>query len=79
MAKQQLYAIGILKTGNMIKYVTEIGEHHTAKWQDGKEAKYFSKAFVLDVCQGFAWNGIAAIPILKQEFITLRNEVAENE
>ena len=75
MAKQQLYAIGILHNNGKIKYVTSLGEHHTAHWESGKEAKYFSKSMVLDICRGFAWNGISAVPILHQDFIVLRNEV----
>lgn len=79
MAKQELYAIGILFNGNKIKYVTGIGEHKTAYWSDGEEAIYFSKSWATDMCIGFAWNDISAIPILKQDFITLSNPIEENE
>jgi len=75
MAKTtEQYAVGILKEGNKIAYVTSLGEGKTAKWEKGKEAMYFSKSWALDMCYGFAWNGIAGIPILKQDFITLKND-----
>lgn len=73
MAKRQMYAIGILQRENKIKYVTSVEEHHTARWEDGKEAKLFSKEIAVDMCQGFAWNGIAAIPILQLDWIILQN------
>ena len=79
MAKRQMYAIGILLRGGKIKYVTSVGEHHTAKWEAGKEAKYFSKEMAMDMCKGFAWNGISAIPILQQEWIDLKNEEENKE
>lgn len=79
MAKKPMYAIGVIRGLNTIKFVTRIGDHHTAYWEDGKEAMYFTKEFALDVCKGFAWNGIGAFPILQQEFLELRNYVEENE
>ena len=77
MAKQELYAIGILFEGNKIKYVTSLGEHKTAHWSAGEEAMYFTKDWAKDMCIGFAWNGYTAIPILKQDFITLSNPPKE--
>ena len=78
MAKREEYAIGILEKGG-IKYVTALQEHHVALWETGKEAIYFSKDTAKDMCIGFAFNGIAGVPILKQDFITLRNEVEFND
>ena len=79
MAKRQMYAIGILQRENKIKYVTSIEEHRMARWDDGKEAMLFSKEMSTDMCQGFAWNGIAAIPILKLDWITLQNLESKEE
>ena len=73
MAKRQMYAIGILQRDSKIKYVTGIQERNWAKWEDGKEAMYFSKEMALDMCKGFAWNGISAIPILQLDWIILKN------
>lgn len=73
MAKKQMYAIGILFKDNTIKYVTGIGERNWAKWESGKEAMEFSKEMALDMCKGFAWNGISAIPILKLDWVDLKN------
>lgn len=52
MAKKQMYAIGILLKDSKIKYVTSIAEHNWARWEDGKEAKLFSKEMALDMCKG---------------------------
>lgn len=73
MAKRTEYAVGILRPNGKIKFVTGLGEHHVAYWEDGKDALYFSKDFALDMCKGFAWNGISAVPIMKQDFINLYN------
>ena len=68
----QLYAIGILMQGGKIKYVTST-EQKWARWESGKEAMVFSKDMALDMCKGFAWNGISAVPILKLDWIDLKN------
>lgn len=73
------YVIGILFTNGKIKYVTDIGEGRTAYWKDGKEAIGFSKTRAVDMCIGFAWNGISAVPMLKLDWITYRNPDADNE
>ena len=80
--KTEEYVIGILfpkKDRTEIKYVTSVGDHHTAYWEDGKKAEIFAKSTALDMCQGFAWNGIAAIPILKESYITFENPVESEE
>lgn len=74
--KADEYVVGILgeyKGIRTIEYVTKVGDSHTAYWQKGKEAKVFSKAYAIDMCKGFAFNGIAAIPILKQDYISYVN------
>ena len=75
--KRDEYAVGILHRDSKIKYVTSVGEHHTAKWESGKEAITFSKEYAIDMCRGFAWNGISAIPILKVDWINLKNPEEE--
>lgn len=76
---EELYVVGVLMRDGKIKFVTSTDEHHTAYWKDGEEAMLFSKSWAKDMCIGFAWNGISAVPILKQDFITLRNPEAETE
>lgn len=79
MAKKQMYAIGILLSNGRIKYVTSVEGHNWAKWESGKEAMLFNKDWALDMCKGFAWNGISAVPILKLDWIILINAKEENE
>ena len=76
--KTELYAIGIIMQDNRMLYVTSTGEKHTARWEDGKDAMLFTKDIAKDMCQGFAWNGIPTVPVLKLDYINLRNEVKEN-
>ena len=71
--KKELYAIGILFQGGKIKYVTSVEGHNWAKWEDGKEAMLFDKNWAVEMCRGFAWNGISGIPILKLDWINLEN------
>ena len=73
MTKRTEYAIGILFNNGKIKFVTRLGEHHVAYLEDGKQALYFSKECALDICYGFAWNGISAVPIMKQDYMILIN------
>ena len=79
MAKRTEYAIGILFNNGKIKFVTRLGEHNIAYWEDGKQALYFSKEWALDICEGFARNGISAVPIMKQDFMILINPVEIEE
>lgn len=71
--KKEEYVIGILFKEGKIRYVTSIESHHTARWEAGKEAITFSKEYAVEMCKGFAWNGISAIPILKLDWIDFKN------
>ena len=45
------------------KFVTKLGEHRTAYWEDEGTPKEFTKDMATDMCIGFAWNGIRAFPV----------------
>lgn len=77
--KREEYAIGILFTDGTIRYVTEILPKHVAKWEDGKPAIYFPKETAKDICMGFGLNFTAAVPILKQDWIDLKNPEKETD
>ena len=69
MAKKKVeYVVGVLQKDGSYKYVTDLGDHHTAYWKDGKEAMTFSLEWATDMCRGFAWNGIVGQPMVKLEW-----------
>lgn len=75
--KTDKYVIGILfayEDRTEIKYVTKSDNiEKISYWEDGKEAMTFSK----DDAKYLAWaltiNGNPAIPMLKPDYITLKN------
>lgn len=77
------YVIGILfPTDNetTIKYVTEVQtDPKVAKWEDGKEAKTFSKDYANDLVFGLCMNGYPAISIIKTECLLLENPEKKTE
>jgi hypothetical protein len=76
--KRQMYVIGVLLRNGRIKYVTSIAEHHWARYESGKEAMLFTKETALDMCKGFAWNEVSAVPILYLDWITYKNPDEED-
>ena len=81
--KADVYVVGILFTyedRTEIKYVTEIDmETKYAKWEAGKEAKIFSKDWAKDLAWALSLNGNPAIPMLKADYLDLRNPEKERE
>lgn len=79
--KAEQYVIGILfptKTETTIKYVTSIQiEPKVAKWEDGKEAMTFSKDYAKDLAFGLCVNGYAAVVMIKENYLDLRNPESE--
>jgi len=77
------YVIGVLfPTDNetTIKYVTEVQtDPKVAKWEDGKEAKTFSKDYANDLVFGLCMNGYPAISIIKTECLLLENPEKKTE
>lgn len=77
------YVIGVLfPTDNetTIKYVTEVQtDPKVAKWEDGKEAKTFSKDYANDLVFGLCMNGYPAISIIKTGCLLLENPEKKTE
>ena len=75
--KTEEYVVGILfpyKDRTEIKYVTNVSSKpKVAKWEDGKEAITFPKAYAKDLAWGLTLNGNPAIVILKESYLNLSN------
>ena len=80
--KAEQYVIGILssyKDRTEIKYVTSVQtEPKVSHWEDGKEAKTFSKDYAKDLAFGLCVNGYAAIVMIKPDYLTLVNPESED-
>lgn len=81
--KAEEYVVGILfgyEDRTEIKYVTEIDmQTKVAHWEDGKEAKIFSKDWAKDLAWALCLNGNAAIPMLKADYLDLVNPKVKEE
>lgn len=81
--KSETYVVGILfstETETKIKYVTSVQTHpKIAKWENGKEAMTFSKEYAKDLAFGLCVNGHVAVPILKADYLELKNPEGESE
>lgn len=81
--KTDEYVVGILfayENRTEIKYVTSIDtQTKVAHWEAGKEAKIFSKDWANDLALALCINGNAAIPMLKPDYLELRNPDVEKE
>lgn len=81
--KAEQYVVGILfptQTGTTIKYVTSVQiEPKVAKWDDGEPAMTFSKDYAKDIAFGLCINGYAAIPMIKADYLDLRNPEGKEE
>lgn len=75
--KTDNYVIGILapyEDRTEIKYVTSIEtEPKTAYWKDGERAMIFTKDYAKDLALGLCVNGYIAVPMLKADYLDLRN------
>ena len=81
--KTDNYVVGILfayEDRTEIKYVTSIDmETKFAHWEGGKEAMTFSKDYAKDFAWALCLNGNTAIPMLKPDYLDLRNPDVEKE
>ena len=81
--KSEEYVVGILFTyedRTEVKYVTSIDtQTKVAYWEDGKEAKIFSKDWAKDLAWALCLNGNTAIPMIKADYLDLRNPDKEKE
>lgn len=81
--KADEYVVGILfayEDRMEIKYVTEIDmQTKFAKWEDGKEAKIFSKDWAKDLAWALSLNGNPAIPMIKPDYLDLVNPEKEKD
>lgn len=81
--KAEEYVVGILfayEDRTEIKYVTSIEtETKVAHWKDGEEAMTFSKDYAKDLAWALSVNGNAAIPMIKADYLDLRNPEKERE
>lgn len=84
MAKQkEIYVIGILQhymDRTEIKYVTNVDNvTNFAEWKAGESALEFSKKEAQDLALGLCMNGNTAIPMLKADYLELRNCLATKQ
>ena len=81
--KPEQYVIGILfstETETTIKYVTSVQtQPKVAKWDDGEPAMALSKEYAKDLAFGLCVNGYIAIPMLKADYLDLRNPGSESD
>ena len=77
------YVVGILsqyEDRTEIKYVTNVEYNpKVAKWEDNEEAMIFSKDYAVDLAFGLCVNGHIAIPMLKADYLNLRNPAKKEE
>ena len=77
MSRKEEYVIGVLFTyedHTEIKFVTnEDNVKKVCYWEDGKEAKTFSKEHAKDTAYALCVNGFVAVPMLKADYLTLSN------
>lgn len=81
--KSEEYVVGILfayEDRTEIKYVTKVDNaNKMSYWEDGKEAKIFSKDWAKDLAWALCLNGNAAIPMIKADYLDLVNSKAKEE
>lgn len=56
MAKKNHYYV-LVCTSEGAKFVTRVGEHHTAFWDVTEPPQEFSKTYAEDMVNGLMWNG----------------------
>lgn len=81
MAKKKVeYVVGVQMDDGSYRYVTEINNmNRTARWDAGKQAITFSEEWAIDLCRGFAWNGIVGQPMIKLDWRDYINPEKEEE
>ena len=63
MAQRKLHHYVLVFTSEGAKYVTGVGEHHIAYWDDKKPPKEFSVGYAEDMALGLTWNGNPAVRV----------------
>lgn len=48
------------------KFVTSLGEHHTAYWDDKEKPMELSQAWAFDIARGLQWNGTPAYAVCQE-------------
>ena len=61
--KQTNWWYVIVMTDEGPKFVTEIGDHHTAYWNYKDAPLELSKEWATDMVKGLTWNGYVAYPV----------------
>lgn len=81
--KRDIYVIGILKAyedRTEIKYVTNVNSRRKiAEWKAGEKAMEFLKGSAKDLALGLCTNGYVAIPMLKADYLNLKNPESKEE
>lgn len=81
--KKEVYAVGILlsyEDRTEINYVTSVDNRNkSAEWKSGEFAMEFSKDYAKDLAFGLCMNGYVAIPMLKADYLELRNSLATKQ
>lgn len=67
------YYVAIIPEQGRIKYITSVGPHHTASWEEGRPAKAFSKEVADDICEGLLLNYITAAVVKTLEGVPVSN------
>lgn len=82
-SKKDVYVVGILKTyedRTEIEYVTNVDTNiKVAEWKAGESAIEFPKEYAKDLAFGLCINGYVAIPMLKANYLELRNCLATKQ
>lgn len=74
MAGKYSCYVGIIHTGNVVKYVTKInGVNKVAMWEDGKEAMKLSAHAAEDLVFGLSCNGFQAVVVKAPNHLELSN------
>lgn len=81
--REETYVVGILeayKDRTEVKYVTTVNSRTKyAEWKAGEKAMEFSKEYAKDLAFGLCVNGYVAIPMLKADYLNLKNPKREED
>lgn len=81
-SREDAYVVGILEAyedRTEVKYVTTVNSRTKyAEWKSGEVAMEFSKEYAKDLAFGLCVNGYVAIPMLKAEYLNLKNPKTES-
>ena len=63
MAQKKNYYYVLVCTEEGAKFITDIGDHHTAFWNWKEKPYEMSKSYAQDMVKGLNWNGFCAYMI----------------